>query len=170
MFQIWDMDIKDIAVGITRIGSDTYQWPMDTPSSAFNISHNTSEKLSVWHSRMGHLNLATLRKYLTRLKVNFLDDVSENFVYGPCELSKATKQYNRLPRPLLKVKYTEIHTDLVGPITPQGFSREKYFFTFTDRATRETKTSTGREKSEWFSHLKTYYAQAQTMSQTERPI
>ena len=85
------MDIKDIAIGITRIGSDTYQWPIDTPSSAFNISHNTSKKLSVWHFRMEYLNFTTFCKYLTQLKVNFLDDVSENFVCGPCELSKATK-------------------------------------------------------------------------------
>lgn len=68
------------------------------------------------------------------------------------------------------MKHTEIHTDLVGPITPRGFSGEKYFFTFTDGATRETETYTGKEKSEWFSHLKIYYARAQTVSQRERPI
>ena len=68
------------------------------------------------------------------------------------------------------MRYTEIHTDLVAPITPWGFLGEKYFFTFTDRATQETETYTGKKKSEWFSHLKTYYARAQTMSQKDRPI
>ncbi len=65
VFQIWDINIKDIAVGITKIGSDIYQWPMDTPLSAFSISHSISEKLSVWHSRIGHLSFTTFRKYLT---------------------------------------------------------------------------------------------------------
>ena len=37
---------------------------------------------------------------------------------GPCELSKASKQYNQFPRPIPNAKYTEIHTDLIGPLTP----------------------------------------------------
>ena len=68
------------------------------------------------------------------------------------------------------MRYTEIHTDLVGSITPWGFLGEKYFFTFADGTTRETQTYTGKEKSEWFSYLKTYYVRAQTMSQKDRLI
>ena len=59
----------------------------------------------------------------------------------------------------------EINIDLVEPITPCGFLGEKYFFTFTDGVTRETETYTRKEKSEWFVHLQTYYARAQTVSQ-----
>ena len=68
------------------------------------------------------------------------------------------------------MRYTEIHTNLVEPITPLGFLGEKYFFTFTDGVTRETQTYIEKEKSEWFSHLKTYYTRTQTMSQKDRPI
>ncbi len=68
------------------------------------------------------------------------------------------------------MKYAKIYTNLVKPIIPQGFLREKYFFIFINRVIKETETSTRREKSEWFSHLKTYYAQAQTISQIKRPI
>ena len=99
-----------------------------------------------------------------------MEDISDNFICGPYELSKASKEYNRSSRPISTIRYTKIYTDLVGPITLQGFLGEKYFFTFMDRATRETETYTGKEKSEWFSHLKTYYARAQTMSQKDRPI
>ena len=69
---------------------------------AFNISHN--------------FNITTLCKYLKQLQVSFLDNVSTNFVCDLYELSKATKQYNRLFHPLLKMKYAEVHTDLVVPI------------------------------------------------------
>lgn len=69
-----------------------------------------------------------------------------------------------------QIKYLEISTDLVGPITLHGFLGEKYFFTFTDGATRETETYTGYEKSKWFEHLKTYYARAQTVSLKDRPV
>ncbi len=53
---------------------------------------------------------------------------------------------------------------------PHGFQGEKYFFTFTDGATRETDIFTGSEKREWFGYLKTFYVRAQTISGKERPI
>ena len=140
------MDIKDIAVSITRIRLDTYQWPIDILSSTFNISHDISEKFSLWYFWIGHLSFATLCKYLTWLKVNFLNNISKNFVCGLCELSKAIKQYNWLLCPLLKMKYAKIHTDLVRLIILQGFSGEKYFFTFVNRAIKEIKTSIKRKK------------------------
>ena len=59
----------------------------------------------------------------------------------------------------------EVNTNLVRPITLCGFLEQKYFFMFADRAIRETETYTEKEKSEWFVHLQTYYAQAQTISQ-----
>lgn len=68
------------------------------------------------------------------------------------------------------MKYIKIHTALVGPITFWGFLRKKYFFIFIDEATRETDTYTRKEKSQWFNYLKTYYAQAQTILQTNQPI
>ena len=69
-----------------------------------------------------------------------------------------------------QVKYVEVNTYLVGPITPCGFLGERYFFTFTDGAARETETYTGKEKSEWFVQLQTYYARVQTVSQKDRPV
>lgn len=67
IFRIWDMDRGDIAVGITRIDANTYQWPMDNTFFVLSVTPGKSEKLSVWHSRLAHLNFVTLRKYLKRL-------------------------------------------------------------------------------------------------------
>lgn len=116
------------------------------------------------------ISLHYVRIYLKQLHINFSDDISRQFVCGPCELSKAKERYNRSPRPMPQDKYVEVNTDLVGPITPCGFLGERYFFTFTDGATRETETYTGKEKSEWFGHFQSYYAQAQTVSQKDRPV
>ena len=66
---------------------------------------------------MRHFNITTLYKYLKQLQVSFLDNISTNFVCGLYELSKGTKQYNRLSHPLLKMKYAEVHIDLIVPIT-----------------------------------------------------
>lgn len=58
----------------------------------------------------------------------------------------------------------------MGPITSCGFLGERYFFTFIDGAIKKIETYTGNEKSEWFGHLQSYYARAQTVSQKDRPM
>lgn len=47
----------------------------------------------------------------------------------------------------------DVNTNFVGPITPGKFLEEKYFFTFINKAIREIKTYTKKEKSGWFGHL-----------------
>ena len=49
------------------------------------------------------------------------------------------------------------------------FSRERYFFTFTDDCTRYTKTYTGTKKSDWLNCLKTFHSLAKTCTKSERP-
>ena len=67
VFRIWDMDIKDIAVGITKIDADTYQWPIDNTFSVLSVMKAKSENLSVWHCQLVHLNIIPLCKCLKRL-------------------------------------------------------------------------------------------------------
>ncbi len=57
----------------------------------------------------------------------------------------------------------------MGPITPIGFGRERYFFTFTDDYTRITETYTAKRKSKWFKYLKAYYNLARTRTKLDRP-
>lgn len=130
------------------MNADTYQWPIDDTFSILSVIQNKWKKLFVWHFQLSHLNFIIFCKYLKQLLINFLYNVSQNFVCGPYKLSKASKQYNRSLWLIPTVKYTEIYTDLVGSITSWGFLGENYFFTFIDRATREIKTYTGKEKSE----------------------
>lgn len=44
------------------------------------------------------------------------------------------------------IKYIEIHTDLIYPITSHGFQGEKYFFTFIDGTICETETFISHKK------------------------
>lgn len=64
-----------------------------------------------------------------------MDNITAKFYCDTCELAKATKQYNWILRLWLIIKYSEIHTNFVGPITPYSFQDKQYFFTFTDGAT-----------------------------------
>lgn len=68
------------------------------------------------------------------------------------------------------MKYTKIHMNLLGLITPWGFLGERYFFKFTDIATWKIKAYTGKDKSKWFGHLRMYYTPVQIVSQNNCPV
>ena len=80
-----------------------------------------------------------------------------------------TPIYNCKPQKRSEHPYQFIHTDLVGPISPTGFSGERYFFTFTDDCTRHTETYTGAKKSDWLHCLKSFHNLAKTRTKIERP-
>ena len=61
-------------------------------------------------------------------------------------------------------------TDLVGPINPVGFSGERYFFTFTNDATRMPDTYTETKKSNWLKCLQAYHSLCKTRSKDDYPI
>ena len=51
-----------------------------------------------------------------------------------------------------------------------GFSGERYFFTFTDNCTKMMDTYTGTKKSDWLKCLKSYHSLCRTRSKEEHPI
>ncbi len=84
--------------------------------------------LEVWHQRLGHLNHASLRKYLSDLGITWTDNDVQHC--RPCALSNAKKVYNRV------TKRHTVFTDLVGPIRPEGFEKERYYIVFIDDFSR----------------------------------
>lgn len=43
VFRLWTMDIKDIAIGITKIDENIYQWPQDQLPAALSIRTSPAE-------------------------------------------------------------------------------------------------------------------------------
>lgn len=136
---------------LTRADEGTYQGP-----HVHQIVSTSTLPLTTWHKRLGHLNLVVLRKYLNELGILFVDD-GKDHVCDSCQRAKATKIYNLEPQERSQHPYQFIYTDLVGPITPTGFSGERYFFTFTDDCTRHTETYTGTKKRDWLQCLKAFH-------------
>lgn len=163
VFKIWNN--LGMAIHLTQTASEIFQWPLEA------IFHTSKViPLSTWHVRLGHLNIPGLRKYLKRLDISYDDDITESYYCHACELGKATKIYNRIPQERATENFQYIHTDMVGAIKPKGFLDEMYFFTFTCDKTRFTHVYTAKLKSEWLSHLQTYYSLAQNKTQKSKPI
>lgn len=142
------LNLSDAAVHLTRADERVYQGP-----HVYQTVNTPSLPLTTWHKRLGHLNLVALRKYLNELGISFVND-GKDHVWDSCQRAEATKIYNQEPQERSQHPYQFIHTDLVGPITPTGFSGERYFLTFTDDCTRHTETYTGTKKSDWLQCLK----------------
>ena len=136
------LDNPDMAVHLTLLDDNaTYQWP---ETEVFHSS--TKQPLSIWHARLGHLNIPNLRQHLKLLEVAYTDDSDKDFHCEACQLSKATKLYNRVPQERATRAFQKIHTDMVGPIKPVGLLLEVYFFTFTCDFTRFTHMFTAINK------------------------
>ena len=162
------LNLSDGAVHLLRVDADTYQWPLHALRNS-TISSSAPLPLSIWHKRLGHSNFSSLKTHLNRLNIKFNDD-SDGYICDSCLQAKATKTYHRDPQKRSSKPYQFVHTDLVGPINPVGFSGEKYFFTFTDDATRMTETYTGTKKSDWLKCLKIYHSLCRTRSKEDHPI
>ena len=161
------LNLFNRATNLLRVNDLTYQGPAKILSTTASLSSTPS--LVTWHKRLGHINFPSLKAFLRRLEILFVDDAKDH-ICDSCNRAKATKVYNREPKKRAQRPYQFVHTDLVGPIKPLGFSGERYFFTFTDDCTRLTETYTASKKSDWLKCLKTYHSLCRTRSKEEHPI
>ena len=61
IFRLLDTNIQDIAIGITVIDDQTYQWPLEKKQSHYTLAAiNLSDPLTLWHKQMGHLAIDSL--------------------------------------------------------------------------------------------------------------
>ena len=95
-----------------------------------------SSSLKMWHKRLGHNNFTDLSKLVEHVEGMRISDSSVD-VGEICELNKAKKQ------PIAKVCTTRaqavldiVHTDILGPITPEAVDGHKYAIGFVDSFSR----------------------------------
>lgn len=158
------LNLSDAAANLTQAHGNVHQGPIVQQTTT-----PTNLPLTIWHKRLGHLNLPALRKHLQKRHILFHNDSKDGFICDSYQQAKATKTYNRTPQERLRIPFQFIHTDLVGPISPTGFSGERYFFIFTDDCTRYTETYAGTKKSNWLDYLKTFHSLAKTRTKSEHP-
>ena len=95
-----------------------------------------SSSLKMWHKRLGHNNFTDLSKLVEHVERMRISDSSLD-VFEICELNKTKKQ------PIAKDCTTRaeavfdiVHTDILGPITPEAVDGHKYAIGFVDSFSR----------------------------------
>lgn len=128
-FKLFDGD-KLVAVGVRR--GNMYQMLMKViePNEKSMVNFATqNSSLRIWHERLGHQNLAHVRKILKSNNIDFKD---ENFDCDGCAFGKQ----HRLSFDLRLEKATKcgeiVHADVCGPIDVDSFAGSRYFVLFKD--------------------------------------
>lgn len=111
---------------------------------------------SLWHQRLGHINVHDLYKLSKHEVVRGLPKIGkpETFVCGPCQMGKQTKEPHKRVKDIGTSRTLElIHLDLVGPVQTLSIGGKKYILVMVDDFSRYTWVSFLKDKSETFHHF-----------------
>ncbi|UYV81527.1 hypothetical protein LAZ67_20001435, partial [Cordylochernes scorpioides] len=125
-----DNDLK--AVGVRHDGLYRMLFKVTSSSQGYITSEN---KLQLWHERLAHLPVATLREMATKELVDGLqpqDLEGEFFFCEGCQLGKAHRK-SSYPSDGKNYQLGEfIYADICGPMQTQSLSKYLYFCLFKD--------------------------------------
>jgi hypothetical protein len=117
-----------------------------------------SEDSQIWHHRMGHIGAKAL-KQLPKVTTGLKDFNDKAFNQEPCDTciqSKATAIISRDKPNRASIYLEKVHSDICGPITPETWSKSRYFTSFIDDKTRWAEISLLRSKDQLYDSLVTW--------------
>lgn len=107
----------------------------------------------LWHRRLGHLNVKTVKKMVEDKQLEIIVDEDEN-LNERCKICIEAK-LKRMKFPIGKAQRAKkplelMHTDVKGKLNPTSRGGAKYFITFIDDYSRSTKVYFLKTKDEAF--------------------
>jgi transposase InsO family protein len=137
------------------------------------ITSTESDRLRLWHRRLGHTNYEKIKEMKEKEIVYGLGP--HNFKLNGkidcecCQIMKPTRlKFDKGPRERAEGLLDLVHTDVCGPIREQTLGGASYIVTFIDDASRKSEVYTIRNKSEVFEVFKDYKLRVE--KETERNI
>lgn len=122
-----------------------------------------SDEASLWHSRLGHVNVETMKMMANKELVVGLPKMATG--KETCESCMRGKQTRASFPQSSTYRATQplelIHGDLCGPITPTTPAGKKYIFVLIDDYSRYMWSILLKNKSEAFEKFKTFKSQAE---------
>lgn len=139
----------------SQIRSNLYQ--LNLPASAFNAKFNNYHPITIWHQRLGHLNLKDVSK-ITRIQLP-----KQLSRCASCMAGKQHAVFNRNPQERATKPFEFIHSDLSG-LLPTSLGGYRYFLVFVDDFTRYTHTYflKGKSMTETIEAFRAYHTWIKT--------
>ncbi|KAI3788025.1 hypothetical protein L2E82_00620 [Cichorium intybus] len=135
-------------IGSAKVQGELYHCEADNKSNHQALSSladvSSSNKIMLWHNRLGHPNFM----YLKKLFPDLFNKNVRNLECEVCQLAKHTRSsYSPVPyKP--SSPFHLIHSDVWGPSRVKNISGARWFVTFIDDHTQVTWVFLMKEKSE----------------------
>jgi hypothetical protein len=120
-----------------------------------HIANSLEENAMLWHEKLGHLNMASLKELDAmvdgmNLKEVSLHHICEGCVKGKHQRTSFLKDGATMASQLLEI----VHTNVCGPMKTTSHGGARYFFTFIDNFSRKTHVYFLNVKGETFEKFK----------------
>lgn len=147
----------DLMVQTTRSPSRLYKVVLSVDRVQC-LQIKSATESSLWHARLGHVNLQTLKLMVKRDFIDGLPNVTiKKETCESCLLGKqARKPFPKTTNFRASSPLELIHGDLCGPISPSTPAQKRYVLVLIDDHTRYMWTVLLREKSEAFEKFKSF--------------
>ncbi len=126
-------------------------------SESAMLSGNVNE-LKLWHDRLGHINLGTLKTMSVKGLIPKLNFENVNFFCASCTYGKQTKLPHFPSNFRSKNILDLVHTDLVGPMQTTAYNGCRYILSFIDDFSNFVTVYILKSKGDVFNSFKAYYA------------
>ena len=136
--------VRNSVNGLYRLQRDTLSGcsevhNLESPVYAIT-SHDLSQKVALWHKRLGHFHYQGIRRMIQYGAVQGLPQMSIGNT--PCQSCMLVKQSRKSIPKLKTCETTEtlqlVHLDVAGPFRVKSLGGAKYFVTFIDDFSKKT--------------------------------
>jgi hypothetical protein len=152
-------NVHGTVVAQARREKNLYLLDVNVRKESANVAKSSNEGATLWHQRLGHLNMASLKKLENmvngmNLKEVPLHHVCEACIEGKHQRTSFPKDEASRASKLLEL----VHSDVCGPMKTTSRGGARYFVTFIDDFLRKTHVDLLKAKGEVFDKFKAYKA------------
>lgn len=126
-------------------------YKVTTDNEKCYLANSKPENAMLWHRRLGHLNLQSMKKMRNAVEgIKFEDDVQSIENCEICSMGKQCRQsFPRSTNETTKILEL-VHSDMVGPMETLSIGKARYILTFIDDFSKRAFVYFLKSKSEAF--------------------
>ncbi|KAG6499797.1 hypothetical protein ZIOFF_039589 [Zingiber officinale] len=144
-------NVKEIKADVVHTGTRVNDLFVLSASNSYIEKMSSNDNSSLWHARLGHLNMTKLKVMIQRKLVDGLPDLSkveDGKICEGCQFGKAHRLPFKSSNSRCTTPLERIHSDLMGPTLTASYSGCHYMLLFVDDYTRFTWVYFVKHKSE----------------------
>ena len=141
----------DTEIAAIKLNDSTPFLRTHSENSSLALHATNKPTTETWHRRLGHLGYDNVLKtalQTTGIKLGDVEMQRPGTACRSCILSKSQRTVSRKPQTRARHAFDTLHTDVIGPITPKGYSGALWAANFTDDFSRFRWVYSFKQKNE----------------------